>query len=154
MTCVCQRFEGDFLLTLSDWFHILCTKVNVPSMISSLTLCNSRNTSSKISWRNNFKMVMLKHNKTTATTTTQAAVFNITCFILSRSNESVSILPPPGRALKKRKHFFFTGKAQFFQQQAARPAVLTLSPSTCLPSSLGPMAFWHHLVDTVGSAEW
>lgn len=62
------------------------------SMISSFTLCNSRNTSSKIS-----------------------------CFILSRSNESVSLPPPAVRTLETidlsaelaRSHGFFAPSVAF-----------------------------------------
>lgn len=72
---------------------ILSSSLLMASIISSLTFCSSRTTSSKIS-----------------------------CFILSKSNDSPSLVLPAGFALDKaedfseefaRSHGFFTGSAEF-----------------------------------------
>lgn len=82
------------------------------------------------------------------TTTAQPVLF--TCFILSRSNESVSLPPPPGRAL----HSGGGEKTDLVspllsscteRNPSALLPPLTSKPLTCLQSSLCPTASLHRL---------
>lgn len=83
-----------------------------------------------------------------------------TCFILSRSNESVSLPLPPGRILhnNNKKKISIRFAAVFLLQRHMQLAVvvpaLTLKPLTCLQSQLGPTASLHHLGDKRSTVRW
>lgn len=136
-------------------------------MISSLTLCNSRNTSSKISYGGTrrphrcsnstyFLFIsqiliagsqFLDNSVCQTCQTFSVEHFFLTCFILSRSKESVSLPPPPLRALHHNTQIHIHSCRSASQRYITNQQLtaLTLKPLTCLQSLLGPMASLPHL---------